>query len=88
MGKKGNRIEFVVDLINMLLTERGLYADEVLFRDAVEEIYSILRSEVLENGRRDLVEAYENAVLLRAVVAGRVGDVEELLVEIKKNLPV
>ena len=88
MGKKGNRIEFVVDLINMLLTERGLYADEVLFRDAVEEIYSILRSEVLENGRRDLVEAYENAVLLRAVVAGRVGGVEELLVEIKKNLPV
>ncbi len=87
MGKRGNRLEFAADLVNLLLTDRELYSDEVLFRDAVEEIYSTLRSEVLENGRKDLVEAYENAVLLRAVVAGRVKGVEELLLEIKKGLP-
>ncbi|WP_157721561.1 hypothetical protein [Thermococcus pacificus] len=66
MGKKGNRLEFTADLVDLLLTDRELYSDEVLFRDAVEEIYSTLRSEALENGRKDLVEAYENAVLLRA----------------------
>ncbi|ASJ07937.1 hypothetical protein A3L11_01325 [Thermococcus siculi] len=87
MGKKGNRVEFVADMINLLLTDREVYSDEVLFRDAVEEIYSTLRSEVLENGRKDLIEAYENAVLLRAVVSGRVKGVEELLLEIRKNLP-
>lgn len=87
IGKRSNRLEFAADLVNLLLTDRELYSDEVLFRDAVEEIYSTLRSEVLENGRKDLVEAYENAVLLRAVVAGRVKGVEELLLEIKKGLP-
>ncbi|ASJ07596.1 hypothetical protein [Thermococcus pacificus] len=87
MGKKGNRLEFTADLVDLLLTDRELYSDEVLFRDAVEEIYSTLRSEALENGRKDLVEAYENAVLLRAVVTDRVKGVEELLLEIKKNLP-
>jgi hypothetical protein len=86
IGKKENKIEFISDMINLLLTDREIYSDEVLFRDAVEEIYSILRSEVIENDRNNLIEAYENAVLLRAVVSGRVRSVEELLIEIRRNL--
>jgi hypothetical protein len=86
MEKKGSKIEFIADMIDLLLTDKDIYSDEVLFRDAVEEIYSTLRSEVIENGREDLIDAYENTVLLRAVVSGRVGGVEDLLLEIRKNL--
>ncbi|WP_148883485.1 hypothetical protein [Thermococcus aciditolerans] len=84
---RSNRVGFIADMISLLLADKELYSDEVLFRDAVEEIYSTLRSEVTENGRKDLVEAYELAVLLKAVVSGRVKGTEELLVEIRKNLP-
>ncbi|AEK73819.1 hypothetical protein GQS_09625 [Thermococcus sp. 4557] len=84
---RSNRVEFIADMISLLLADKELYSDEVLFRDAVEEIYSTLRSEVTEKGRRDLVDAYELAVLLKAVVSGRVKGAEELLVEIRKNLP-
>jgi hypothetical protein len=87
IGKKEDRVDFVSYLITILLTNKELYSDEILFRGAVEEIYRTLRSEVMDNGRKDLVEAYEKAVLLRAVVSGGVKGTEELLVEIRKNLP-
>ncbi len=86
IGKKEDRVDFVRYLITILLSNRELYSDEVLFRDAVEEIYRTLRSEILENGRKDLVDAYEKAVLLRAVVAGGIKEPDKLLLEIQKSL--
>nr|WP_206204886.1 hypothetical protein [Thermococcus sp. MV11] len=74
-------------MVSLLLTDKELYSDEVLFRDAVEEIYSTLREEIVKSNRKDLMDAYEAAVLLKAVVSGRVKGAEELLMEIRKNLP-
>ncbi len=85
IGKRENRIEFVRDLVDLLLTGE-FYSDEVLFRDAVEEIYSILRSEVVENCRRDLTDAYETALLLRTSISGRTEGVGDLLRELRRNL--
>lgn len=88
MGRKRrmHRLDFVRDMVTVLLTDREIYSDGVLFRDAVEEIYRSLREEVLDAGNRDAVEAYELAVLLRAVAFGRVPDVESALRAIEKSL--
>ncbi len=86
IGRKEDRVDFVSYLITILLTNKELYSDEVLFRDAVEEIYRTLRTEVVEKGRKDLIDAYETAVLLRATVSGSLDSPDKLLLEIKKNL--
>lgn len=86
IGKKESRVEFVGYLITVLLGNKELYSDEVLFRDAVEEIYRTLKEEVLDGGRKELAEAYEKAVVLRALVSGGVRDPEGLLLEIKREL--
>ncbi|WP_297092583.1 hypothetical protein [Thermococcus sp.] len=86
IGRKENRVDFVSYLITILLTNKELYSDEVLFRDAVEEIYRTLRTEVLEKNRKDLIDAYETAVLLRVTVSGSLDSPDKLLLEIKKNL--
>ncbi len=88
MGRRNgmHRLDFLRDMVVVLLTDRGIYSDETLFRDAVEEIYRTLREVVLEEGNRDAVEAYELAVLLRAVVFQRVLDVESALKAIEKSL--
>ncbi len=86
IGRKEDRVDFVSYLITILLTNKELYSDEVLFRDAVEEIYRTLRTEVLEKNRKDLIDAYETAVLLRVTVSGSLDSPDKLLLEIKKNL--
>jgi len=86
IGRKEDKVDFVRYLITVLLTNEELYSDEVLFRDAVDEIYKILREEVVEKNRRDLVDAYETAVLLRAVVFRTPSSPDELLREVKRKL--
>ncbi|ASJ10054.1 hypothetical protein A3L12_01460 [Thermococcus sp. P6] len=86
IGKKEDKVDFVRYLITVLLTNEELYSDEVLFRDAVEEIYKTLREEVVGKNRRELVDAYETAVLLRAVVFSTISSPDELLREVKKKL--
>ncbi|NJD98207.1 hypothetical protein E3E26_00075 [Thermococcus sp. LS1] len=86
IGWKESKVEFIGDLITLLLTDKDVYADEVLFRDAIEEIYNTLRSEVIDKGRSELVGAYEKAVLLRAIVSGDIKSPEEVLIDIRKNL--
>nr|WP_206203519.1 hypothetical protein [Thermococcus sp. M36] len=85
IGRRENRVDFVSDLITLLLTEE-LYSDEALFRDVVEEVYRILREEVLKNGRKELIAAYEAAVVLRASVRGDITAPEQLLRSIKRSL--
>ncbi|WP_297474649.1 hypothetical protein [Thermococcus sp.] len=86
IGRKENGLDFVRDMVEVLLSEGDVYSDEVLFRDAVEEVYRTLRREVISNGREDLVEAYETAVLLRAVASKTNLNSSDLLLEIRKKL--
>ncbi|NJE62459.1 hypothetical protein [Thermococcus sp. 21S7] len=86
IGRNEDKVDFVSYLITIILTNKEFYSDEILFRDAVEEIYRTLRSEVVDNGRKDLIGAYEKAVLLRAVVSGPIESTDKLLLEIKKAL--
>ena len=88
MGRRDRirRVEFARDLVTVLLTDKEIYADEVLFRDAIEEIYRALREEVVGAGNRDLIDAYDTAVILRAVVLGRLNDVDTLLNELNRSL--
>lgn len=46
------------------------FFNEVLFKDVVDEIYLILREEVIENGNKELVSVYEKVVFFRVVVFG------------------
>ncbi|MDI3474340.1 MAG: hypothetical protein PWQ95_68 [Thermococcaceae archaeon] len=87
-GRKKNRLEFLRGVVEVLLSGEDVYSDEVLFRDTVEEIYSNLRSMVIDEGRKELLDAYEDAVILRAMVSGRYGDVREVLEDIMKRLEV
>ncbi|WP_297435905.1 hypothetical protein [Thermococcus sp.] len=86
IGPRKNRVDFITGLITLLLSDGELYSDEVLFRDAVEEIYQTLRSEVLDRKRGELADAYETAVLLRAAISGKSMNPERLLVEIGRKL--
>ncbi len=81
-----DRVEFIRGLITLLLADRELYSDEVLFRDAVEEIYRTLRLEVLDKKRTELADAYETAVLLRATISGKPLEPENLLREVGRKL--
>jgi len=86
LGRKEDRVDFARDLVRLLLSDYELYSNNVLFRDAVEEVYSILREEVVSRGKTELVDAYETAVLLRAVVFEKVKDAKELLSQLLEDL--
>ncbi|WP_457743104.1 hypothetical protein [Thermococcus sp.] len=79
-------MDFARDLVKLLLSDYELYSNNVLFRDAVEEVYSILREEVISRRKDELVDAYETAVLLRAVVFEKVKDARELLSHLLEDL--
>jgi hypothetical protein len=87
-GSGERKVEFVRDLVTSLLADEGIYSDEVLFRDAVEEIYEILRREVIEGNKKELADAYELAVILRALAFGRIGLPDQILNELERALEV
>ncbi|NJF25522.1 hypothetical protein [Thermococcus sp. Bubb.Bath] len=87
---KGDPIDYVKDLSSAIL-EGKLVGEEVLFRDAVGEIYNTLRRELFEgkssdSRREKLVEAYELAVILRYLVQDGVKTSREILEELVKVL--
>ncbi|WP_457751385.1 hypothetical protein [Thermococcus sp.] len=84
--EKKDELGFLRELLETLISEEDVYSDELLFRDAVEEIYGTLKGLVFEEGRRDLISAYEDAVLLRSLVAGKVKEPRELMEDMIKKL--
>jgi len=74
-----DKVAFVVELLNALLSREDVYSNEVLFRDAVEEIHSTLREAVVRDGREELVDAYEYAVILKYVVSGKFQRPEDIM---------
>ena len=85
LKRREDRIDFLKDLITLLIEDYELYSEDVLFRDAVEEIHSILRSAVLE-GKSELMDAYELSVLLRASLEGEFPEPKALLGEMLDRL--
>lgn len=91
MGRRNeiDPIDYVKDLAQTIL-EGKLMGDEVLFRDAVSEIYGTLRKEVLskrsEPEREKLLQAYELAVILRYLVQDGVKTSREILEELVRTL--
>ncbi|WP_099212126.1 hypothetical protein [Thermococcus henrietii] len=67
MGRRGEGLDFVKDLVGLLLAGSDVYSHEPVFKDAIEEIYSVLKEEV-RSGKFELLDAYETAVVLKAVV--------------------
>jgi predicted kinase len=78
IGRQENRLDFLSDLVSLILSREELYSNEIIFKDAVEEVYSILKSEV-RSGNFELLDAYETAVVLRAVVFKENLDVPAIL---------
>ena len=78
LGRKNRGLDYLRDLVSLLLSGEELYSNDALFRDAVEEVYSILKSEV-RAGKFELLNAYETAVVLRAVAFNENLDVQTLL---------
>ncbi|ASJ00562.1 hypothetical protein [Thermococcus gorgonarius] len=91
MGRRheDDPLDYVRDLTKALL-EGKLIGEEVLFRDAVGEIYSTLRKEVLsktsDQDYERLLRAYELAVILRYLVQDGVKTSREILEELLKTL--
>ena len=86
LKKRDDKADFLRDMIRLLLDDYELYSEDILFRDAVDEIYSGLRYLVVIEGRRELVDAYERAILLRAAVNNTIPDQKTLLREILEKL--
>jgi len=86
LKRRDDKADFLRDLIRLLLEDYELYSEDVLFRDAVEEIYSGLRHLVIVEGRHELLDAYELAVLLRASLSGGIPDRKALLRGILEKL--
>ena len=84
--EKRDELSFLRELLEALISEEDVYSDELLFRDAIEEIYGTLKGLVFEKGRRDLIPAYEDAVLLRSLVARKVKEPRELMDDMIKKL--
>ncbi|WP_297513066.1 hypothetical protein [Thermococcus sp.] len=78
VGRRENRLDFLRDLVSLLLSREELYSNDALFRDTIEEVYSILKSEI-RAGKFELLNAYETAVVLRAVAFKENLDVQTLL---------
>jgi len=78
LGRKDRGLDYLRDLVSLLLSGEEPYSNEAFFRDAVEEVYSILKSEV-RAGKFELLDAYETAVVLRAVAFNENLDVQTLL---------
>ncbi len=85
-GTRRDELDFLKELLEALMLEEDVYSDELLFRDAVEEIYETLKNLVFEKGRRDLLPAYEDAIVLRNIVAGKVKEPRELMEDMTKKL--
>jgi len=86
----GDPLDYVRDLASAIL-EGKLMGEEVLFRDAVGEIYGTIRRELFEGKpdgerREKLIEAYELAVVLRYLVQDGVKTSREILEELVKVL--
>lgn len=62
------------------------FFNEVLFKDVVDEIYLILREEVIENGNKELVSVYEKVVFFRVVVFGEEMDLKKFFKGIFEEL--
>jgi hypothetical protein len=86
LGRREDRLDFLRDLLALLLEDYDIYSEEALFRDAVEEVYSILRSAVVSEGRGELADAYVLAVLLRAAVGEGLPEPRVLLREILERV--
>ncbi|AEO13909.1 hypothetical protein [Thermococcus sp. AM4] len=85
--KKSDPVDYVRDLAAALLEGRVI-GEDVLFRDAVNEIYTTLR-EVLfkgKGGSENLIRAYELAVILRYLVQDGVKTSREILEELVQTL--
>ncbi|WP_297073198.1 hypothetical protein [Thermococcus sp.] len=85
IGKRENRLDFIRDMVSLLLSREDVYSNEALFRDAVEEVYSLLKVE-LRSGNFEVLDAYETAVVLRAVVFKENLDVRALLMRLLDQL--
>ena len=84
--RKENRVDFVKYLVDTLLSGNELYTDTLMFKEALDEMHRILREEIFENGKYDLIEAYEIATVLRAVVGEDTVEPRRLLLELKRHL--
>ncbi|WP_297487685.1 hypothetical protein [Thermococcus sp.] len=87
---RSNTVDYVRELSQTIL-EGKLMGEEVLFRDAVGEIYSALRGELFSGRkssipREKLIEAYELAVILKYLVQDGVKTSMEILEELVKIL--
>lgn len=78
--KNENGLEYVKSLVEKMLGGEGLYRDEVLFRDTLDELYSQLKELALRKGNENMVKAYEKAVILR-YISDRGGASEKQLLE-------
>ncbi|WP_461866717.1 hypothetical protein [Thermococcus sp.] len=81
-NKEEDGIEYIQTLINDILKKERLYTNEILFRDAVDEIHTQLKRLVIKDGNRDLVEAYEKSVLLKYLSQKHEINEKQLLEEI------
>ncbi len=85
--KKEDSLDYVKDLAKALIEGR-LIGEDVLFRDAVNEIYTTLRDVVFKEKRSDenLIRAYELAVILRYLVQDDVKTSRGILEELVQTL--
>ncbi|WP_461865047.1 hypothetical protein [Thermococcus sp.] len=58
-------VEYIKSLLENLLSRKGLYRDEVLLRDTVDELYTQLKKLALEGRNQKIIMAYEKAVILK-----------------------
>lgn len=85
--REGDPLDYVRDL-SLAILEGRVIGEDVLFHDAVSEIYLTLREALFEGNpdRERLIRAYELAVILRYLVHDGVKTSREILEELVKTL--
>ena len=87
-GKKGDPVDYVRDL-SLALLEGRVIGEDVLFRDAVNEIYTSLRDALFSakgSANEKMIRAYELAVILKYLIHDGVKTSREILEELVETL--
>lgn len=87
-GRKSDPVDYVRDL-SLALLEGRVIGEEVIFRDAVNEIYTTLRDFLFggkDSANEKLIRAYGLAVILRYLVHDGVKTSREILEELVQTL--
>ncbi|NJE12259.1 hypothetical protein [Thermococcus sp. LS2] len=85
-AEKKEKVEFVLRLVDRILTNDDIFNDKILLTDTVEEMYLMLRQLALGSKDDNLLNAFEKIAILRYCLQNRSSLDKNILKDVKNSL--